>query len=374
MKQEVKMTKKERFQAVRERRAPDCMPVWPRVMSQMIFSQGLLLPEVTGVDWYDAQKVTEAVLANIRYNDYDVAIPTYIDHAFGVPPLGGEIHIPEKFGVAAGPTDNKPVQSKDDWPRVQKLLAAYDIKTSDPRMGGALEVIENVSAQLRDEMPLVASSYVGSVAAMHMFRPNEAILEDMYEDPEWVDEMCRVATDWCMDWIRAQYAAGANSVTFLAEVMGTLMVSPTMAQRFNLENMARVAEMVHKEFGHGTWLHTHGDMTKPKAYEYLTALATQTGIEGFHFDEMNPADWIMEQVVQKLNVSACIITDGHLIVQGPIEKIRQEVKHQMSQIDDGLGIMMAPSCQLLPATPNEHFKAWVDATHEYSAKLYSRGK
>ena len=340
------------------------MPVWPRVMSQMIYSYGLLLPDVTGVDWYDAEKVTEAVLANIRYNDYDVAIPTYIDHAFGIPPLGGEIHIPQKFGVAAGPTENKPVQSKDDWPRVQKLLAAYDIKTTDPRMGGALEVIENVSAQLGDEMPLVASTYVGSVAAMHMFRPDEAILEDMYEDPEWVDEMCRVATDWCMDWIRAQYAAGANSVTFLAEVMGTLMVNPEMAARFNLENMARVAEMVHKEFGQGTWLHTHGDMTKPKAYEYLTALATQTGIEGFHFDEMNPADWILEHVVKKFNVSACSITDGHLIVHGPIEKIRQEVKHQISQIGAGLGIMMAPSCQLLPATPNEHFKAWVDATHE----------
>jgi len=83
------MTKKERFQAVREKRVPDFMPVWPRVMSQMIFSQGLLLPEVTGVDWYDAQKVTEAVLANIRYNDYDVAIPTYIDHAFGGTPAGG---------------------------------------------------------------------------------------------------------------------------------------------------------------------------------------------------------------------------------------------------------------------------------------------
>jgi len=48
------MTKKERFKAVRERRAPDFMPVWPRVMSQMLFSYGYLLPDVTGEDWYDA--------------------------------------------------------------------------------------------------------------------------------------------------------------------------------------------------------------------------------------------------------------------------------------------------------------------------------
>ncbi len=85
---------------------------------------------------------------------------------------------------------------------------------------------------------MVTHAYVSSVAAMHLFRPNEAILDDMYEDPEWVEEMCDVATDWTMGWIRAQYEAGANSCTFLAEVMGTLMVSPKMAAQFNLANIS----------------------------------------------------------------------------------------------------------------------------------------
>jgi uroporphyrinogen-III decarboxylase len=144
------------------------------------------------------------------------------------------------------------------------------------------------------------------------------------------------------------------------------MVSSKMAAQFNLANIARVTEMVKNEYGQGTWLHTHGNMTNPKAYEYLSRLATETGLEGFHFDEMdNPPEWIKEQVVDKFGVSACIITDGHQIVSGPSDKIRAEVKDQISKIGDGIGIMMAPSCQLLPATPNEHFKAWVDATHEY---------
>lgn len=362
------MNKIERFQAVRERREPDFMPVWPRVMSQMIYSYGLLLPEVTGKDWYDVEKITEAVLANITYNDYDIAIPTYIDHAFGVPPLGGEISIPDKFGVAAGPTDNKPVLVKEDWPRVRKMMLSFNARTTDPRMTGSLEVIKNVAAEIGSMTPLVSHAYIGSPAAMHLFRPNAAILEDMFEDPKWVDEMCRIATDWTMDWIRAQYEAGANSITFLAEVMGTLMVNPQMAERFNLENIARVTEVVRKEFGQGTWLHIHGNMTNPKAYGYLTKLATQTGLEGFHFDETNnPPEWIKEHVVEKFGMSACITTDGDKIVKGPVETIRSEVKEQISRIKDGLGIMMAPSCQLLPATPNANFKAWVDATHEFGA-------
>ncbi len=120
-----------------------------------------------------------------------------------------------------------------------------------------------------------------------------------------------------------------------------------------------------KEFNQDTWLHIHGDMSKPKAYEYLTKLATQTGLMGFHFDELNSADWIKDNVVDKFGVSACIITDGAKIVNGPVEKIREEVKKEISLVGDGLGLMMAPSCQVLPATPKEHFKAWVDATHEY---------
>lgn len=359
------MNRKERFEAVRNMQPPDYMPVWPRVMSQMIYAQGLLLPDVTGEDWYDADKVTPAVLASIKNVGYDVAIPTYIDYAFGVPPLGGKIMIPTKFGIAAGTTEDQAVKTKDDWHKVQKKLATFDHATTDPRMRGALEVIKNVSKEVGDEMPLVTSYYVGTTAAMFLFRPNEAFMEDMFEDPDWVKEMCDVATDWAMDWIRAQYAAGANSVTFIAETLGTLMMSPAMAERFNLDNIARVAEMVKKEFNQGVWLHIHGDMKTPKAYAYLTKLATQTGIEGFHFDETAPPEWIKENVVDKFRKPACIITDGARIVSGPPEKIGDEVKDQISKIGDGLGVMMAPSCQVLPATPNGHFKAWVDATHKY---------
>jgi len=359
------MNKKERFQAVCERRAPDYMPVWPRVMSQMIYSHGLMLTDVTGQDWFDSDKVTEAVLANVKEMDYDVVLPTYLDYGFGVPPLGGKIMIPDKFGIAAGTTDDQPVKSKEDWPKVQKLLAKFDHHTTDPRMKGALEVITNVSREIGDHTPLATLYYVGTTAAMFLFRPNEAFLTDFFEDPDWVDEMCKVATDWCMDWIRAQYEAGANSCAIIAETMGTLMISPRDGERFNLPNIVRVVEMVKKEFNQDTWLHIHGDMSKPKAYEYLTKLATQTGLMGFHFDELNSAEWIKENVVDEFGVSACIITDGAKIVNGPVETIRKEVKKEISLVGDGLGLMMAPSCQVLPATPKEHFKAWVDATHEY---------
>lgn len=360
------MNKKERFQAVREKKTPDYMPVWPRVMSQMLYSYGYKLPDVTGQDWYDSEKVTQAVLNSIKYHDYDLAIPSYVDYGFGVPPLGGTIAIPDKFGIAAGTTDDQPVKTKEDWPRVQKMMAKYDVTKTDPRMKGCLEVMKNVSAEVGAEMPLVPMYYCGTTAAMFLFRPNEKFLEDMIEEPEWVEEMCTLATDWAIDWMSAQYEAGCNSVCFTAETIGTLMASPKMAERFNLPQIARVVEEMRKRHNQPTWLHIHGNMTKPKAYAYLTKLVKEAGVEGFHFDETkNPPEWIKEKVVDELGASACIITDGALIEKGPEEKIREEVKAELSKVGDGKGLMMAPSCQVLPATPNKHFKAWVDATHEF---------
>jgi len=94
------------------------MSVWPRVMSQMIYFKGWMLPDVTGVDWHDSGKVTQAALDSIKYVDCDLAIPTYCDYPFGVPPLGGTISIPTNFRVAVGATDRQPVMSKGDWPKV----------------------------------------------------------------------------------------------------------------------------------------------------------------------------------------------------------------------------------------------------------------
>ncbi len=359
------MNKIERFQAIREHRAPDYMPVWPLNLNQMIFSKGWLLPDVMGQDWLDVDKVTEAVLENIQTMDYDLAVPAYIDFGFGVPPLGGVFNLPEKFGVNVSTGENQPVKTKDDWPKVQQKLAVWDPQTTDPRMKSTLEVISNVSQAIGDTTPLCAFHFIGTTAAISLLREPAALTEDLSEDPDWVDEMCQVASDFAMNWIRAQYEAGVNSVTWIAESFGTLMMSAKAHEHFNLPHICAAVEMVKKEFNQGVWMHIHGDMKTDENYEYLSKLVRQSGIEGIHLDEAHPTDWIKANIVDNLGISACMVVENHKIVKGPEETIQAEVKDQLAKAGDGLGLIMAPSCQILPATPNEHFKAWVDATHEY---------
>jgi uroporphyrinogen-III decarboxylase len=360
-----KMNKKQRFNTVRKMQTPDYMPVWPRVMSQMIYAMGWRLPDIIGRDWYDSEKCTEAVLWGLENIGYDVALPAYMDSAFGVTAIGGSINIPAQFGTSVGITNDKPVKSKNEWRRIRNKLAAMDVGQTEPRMKGVLKTINNVADSVGKATPLVTSGYLAATAAMLLFRPFEDFLNDMINDPYWVDEMCQVATDWTMDWIRAQYEAGANSVTFIVDTLGTLMISPDMGERFNLPYLYELVEMIRKEFDQGVWLHIHGNMKIPSDYAYLTKIIEETGVEGIHLDECHPPDWIIENVVNKFKIPACIVSDCHIIAAGPVQKIRQEVKNTLSKIKEGKGIMMATCCQILPQTPSEHFRTWVDATHEY---------
>lgn len=359
------ITKMERFNAVRNLQAPDFMPVWPRAMSQLIYSMGWRLTDITGDDWYDSDKCAEAVLWSLQQIDYDIALPAYTDIAFGVNTVGGAVHVPIQFGVSVGTKRDKPIKSKADWRRLQKRFAVIDVARTDLRMQGALATIRKVARSVGGSTPLVATGYLAATAAMLFFRPYEDFIYDMIHESDWVDEMCRLAADWTLDWIRAQYEAGANSVAFVVDTLGTHLISPTMGERFNLPYLCDLVDHVRKEFHQGVWLHIHGNMKTPMGYAYLEKIVKEAKIEGLHLDDSHSPKWIKKNVIEKFHIPACIASDCHKIALGPTASIQEIVKQAMSQIEDGLGMIMAPCCQVLPYTPNEYFKAWVDATHTY---------
>lgn len=121
------MTKNERIAAVFALQEPDCVPVFPRNMAQMIYSMGWKLTDVTGEDWYDWEKSAQAALWNLEHMDYDCAFGCYYDTGFGVPASGGKIEIPEKFGMSVAITQY-PIESKDDYARVVKRFPIDPVK------------------------------------------------------------------------------------------------------------------------------------------------------------------------------------------------------------------------------------------------------
>lgn len=102
---------------------PDIIPVFPWVMAQAIFDTGWSLADISTQTEMDSDRVTDALISNIKKYDYDLCFGTYMDHGFGVPTFGGVFNIPEKFGISVS-IKVPPIQKREDWVQVKKKIAS----------------------------------------------------------------------------------------------------------------------------------------------------------------------------------------------------------------------------------------------------------
>ena len=253
------MNRHERLKAVFNMETPDIIPVFPRIMAQAIYDMGWSIPDISTQTELDVDKVAEAFITNIKKYDYDLCFGTYMDHGFGVPTLGGVLELPTKFGVSVS-IKTPPVQTREDWAEVKKKLPLNPL--TDDRMPTALAALRIVCKELGDEYPISPAYYTGICAANILFRATSDLTLDCAEDPEFVDELCQAATDFSIDWARAQYEAGCNTVFYLGDHFGTELISPKMGERFILPYVAQFVETIQKEFGQKTFMHIHGNMKR----------------------------------------------------------------------------------------------------------------
>jgi uroporphyrinogen-III decarboxylase len=232
-------------------------------------------------------------------------------------------------------------------------------------MRGALKSIEYVSSAVGHHTPVTPAYYTGINIPSLIFMDVEKLSIATAEDPEWVDDMCRVASDFSMDWIRAQYEAGAQNWLYLADFFGTEMISPSMAERFISPYVIEMSEMVQKEFGQRVFYHTHGNQTRPKSLAWLEKLAKDAKLIGYHLDKYHDAKWVKENIRDKMQLAAGIPFRGGFLDKGPLEQIQEETEKAIDIAAPGGGIIVVPTGQVLPSTPNEHFKGWIDAVHKY---------
>jgi uroporphyrinogen-III decarboxylase len=233
-------------------------------------------------------------------------------------------------------------------------------------MGPALESIREVATAVGSHTPVTPAYYTGICSASLILMRVDNLSLAMIEEPDFVDDLCKLASDFAMDWVRAQYEAGANGWLYLADFFGTELISPEMAERYISPYVVEISEMIQKEFGQRTFYHVHGDMKKPRTFAWLEKLVKDANLVGLHLDQYHSAEWVRDNIRDKLRVAAGIPIDGaNPLCVGPIEKIEEVTKKAIEIAAPGGGVMIVPSGQVLPSTPNEYFKAWVKATHTY---------
>jgi len=364
------MNKKERIQAIRNGEVPDCMPVFPFILTHGVYACGWRLPDITGPGFLDGEKSAQTVLETLKKYDYDIAFGSYFDLYFGLEVLGGTLKVTDQYGGVVG-AEKWPVEDPLDWPEVKKKFTT--IFEKDQRIKGVLDSIKIVAKEVGDEVPIAVWGMPGATNCTCLLRNTEALTKDMIRDPKFAYELCDYSNKFNIEFIRRQYDAGANSVTILGDVFGTELTSPKMYEKFGLPFIQEIVDVVKKEFNQEVWLHVHGDFRGPKANALLDILVNEIGVKALHLDQDHDAAWVKENVADKYKIPAAVMYHGPHMFTGPEDKIDKDVYDIVSNCSPNYSYM-APTCEVPPDVPMSYIDTWVRKTHEYSAKIYSEKK
>ncbi len=135
------------------------------------------------------------------------------------------------------------------------------LKPPDPRTGRRMSDRLAANERLRDqvggEVPIMGW-VEGALAEAGDLRGVGALMVDLYDRPEWVDDLLEICCEVGIAFARAQIEVGADIIG-LGDAIAS-QVSPRMYRRFALPYEQRIFDAIHEMGGLGR-LHICGDIT-----------------------------------------------------------------------------------------------------------------
>ncbi len=237
-----------------------------------------------------------------------------------------------------GPT-TPPTASPLKENEMDRLIVPSPYK--DGRMPEVLEAIELLKAKTNDEVPII-TAIATPFEILSSTMDFEAIAMSFIEDPEFLKAQLAKMTEVSINYGRAAIEAGAD-IVFLAD--GTSQsIGPPYFEKFSYPFTKELISSLEVP----TILHICGNPTA------ILPLMAETGASALSVDK--PVD--IEQALELVGDRVALV--GNIapltLLNGSTEEIIRETQ---DAIDKGVHVV-APGCGILPSTPLEHVRAYVD--------------
>ena len=296
--------------------------------------------------YQDHRVLCEANLAVLEAFDLDI-VQTISDPYREAADFGAEIVFPE---------DNLPICTA---PLLREPADLANLVSPDPRtrrrMSDRLAANQCLREQVGGEVP-VMGWVEGALAEAGDLRGVSELLMDLYDRPEWVEDLLEMCVEVGIDFARAQIEAGADIIG-LGDAIAS-QISPRMYRRFALPYEQRIFGAVH-QMGTLGRLHICGDITP------ILSDVVQSGAD------IIDVDWMVDISVAAAAFGNCPALCGNfdpvaVMLHGSPEQVHQAVIE--CALLGGPKSISAAGCEIPDATPRENLLAQARALTELNTR------
>ena len=261
--------------------------------------------------------------------------------------LGTDIKFPED-GLPI--RQNPPLQKPQDLSRLQPCGPENGRRMAD-RMRGVQALKEEMAGQVP-----VMGWVEGALAEAGDLRGVSALLVDLYDRPQWVEDLLEVCVEVEIEFARAQVDAGADIIG-LGDAIAS-QISPPMYRRFALPYEQRIFDAIH-EMGAIGRLHICGDITR------ILSDMVQSGAE------IIDVDWMVD-----IRLAAETFGDGPALCGNfdPVAIMLHGTPEQVYKAATDCAVLGGPKsisaagCEIPDATPHENLYAQAQALRELNTQ------
>ncbi|MCW5967639.1 MAG: uroporphyrinogen decarboxylase [Blastocatellales bacterium] len=342
------MIHNERLVRACRRQEVDRAPVW------MMRQAGRYLPEYRAVrartDFLTLCKTPE-LAAEVSLQPLEIlgvdAVIMFSDILIPVEAMGMSLELTEK-----GPVLGDPIRTSG---QIEKLIVPDPVE----RTPFVFETIRLLKNALRDEVPLIGFAGAPYTLASYMIeggtsRNFAAIKTLMYREPELLHRLLEKISDAIILYLNAQIEAGVHLVQLFDTWAGEL--GPEYYEEFALEYERRIFSSLHRGpegLGVPAALYING----------CSAILEKMAESGANVLSI---DWRIDLAEARRRVGNSIALQGNLdpcALLGTPETIRTQVKEILRK-GEGAGHIMNLGHGILPMTPVENARAFIDAAKE----------
>jgi uroporphyrinogen decarboxylase len=245
-----------------------------------------------------------------------------------------------------------------DWNQLDDFLARC---VPDPKESGRLDGALPMVVRHGDRRYLAGMTHLLLFERLHCLRGMENIFTDFYTDPQSLDRLLGVLTDYAVELIRLWARWENVDAFFLTDDWGTqraLMIAPDLWRKFFAARYRRICEEAHR-FGLDVIFHSCGNVLA------IVGDLIDAGVDVL--DPVQPDAMDLKALAREFGGKVAFsggISDQRLARQTPAQ-----VKDEIRATIDLLGVpfnnalLVAPSNMLTPEIPLANLVAMFEACH-----------